>query len=87
MVNSSDDYFEAVRTTIDDLRASGSPAEAGMLQKALGYINGLTDGWAAFLGVLIEIESGDLSKLTQAQRQRLKELTDGAYKAVYRQDR
>ena len=87
MFNSHQDYFEAVSSFIEDLNASGCATEAGKIQKALGFINGLTDGWAAYLEILLEIESGDLSRLTPVQRQRLKELTDVAYKAVYRKDR
>lgn len=89
--NSSQDYFEAVQSYIDDLKASGYAEEAQTIQQAFRYINGLTDGWASYLDGLLTIESkmnsGKLPNLTPAQCQRLKELTDFAYKAVYRKNR
>jgi len=81
---SLDEYFEAVRSLVADLRSSGHEAAADELREGLGCLNGLTDGWAAFAEAADAVRDRHASGLTPAQRTRLGEVRRVAWRVTRR---
>ncbi len=71
---SHDEYFEAVRSLVADLAATGHRAASEELREGFGLLNGLTDGWAAFAEAAGAVRDRHAPGLSQAQRERLDEV-------------
>lgn len=86
MFKSNEEFFQATTDFIASLHQSGRHSEAKTLHDGLGLVTGLTDGWACLLDSVKEVEkSADL--LNVSERNKLAEIHDAVYEAVYRRKR
>lgn len=82
---SPDEFFFAVERTVAELNRMGRSAAAAELVEALGYLNGLTDGWALFLESVERISATLSSELGAECPRDLDDLREAARVAVFRQ--
>ena len=64
------DVFDFVEDLAHRIELGGNPKSAQEIRSGLGYLNGLTDGWAMFM------ESLEHSMPTQAPKLGPREITD-----------
>jgi hypothetical protein len=81
---SPDEFFEAVTQLVSQLDATGQARAAAELRDSLGYLNGLTDGYAEFLRSIEGVRATYATQLTPDQNARLDRIRDATHRAVYR---
>lgn len=87
MFKSNEELFQATHELIVSLDERGHIIEAEILREGLISLNGLTDGWALLLDAVREVESKAASVLTDSEREKISEIHDTVYHAVYRRER
>jgi hypothetical protein len=81
---SNEALFAAVRELAAQLELAGDAIAAAELRNGLGYLNGLTDGWAHFLDSIERIEATHAAKFSREAREALADIRAAAHTAVYR---
>lgn len=81
---SNEEFFDAVRGLISELRADGRAEAGARLEDGFGCLNGLTDGAASFLEAVEELLAGEGGALTGPQLRTLREIRGALRRAVYR---
>ena len=81
---SNQEFYEFVRVLAQDLEESGKQSASMMLTDGLACINGLTDGWAAFLESVENVQRSFGEELKSSDAERVEEIRMAAHKAVYR---
>lgn len=81
---SAGEVQEAARRLIASLETAGFSAAAGSVREGFSSLNGLTDGWALFLGGLEKARELLPPEAGAGDRKILEELIAAARLAVYR---
>ena len=87
MFKSNQELFQATHELIVSLDERGHILEAEVLKAGLISLNGLTDGWALLLDAVREVEGKGASVLSEPELQKISEIHDTVYHAVYRRER
>lgn len=83
--HSNQEFFEDINRFQHELSNSGHENLVNDIQKGLGCINGLTDGWALFMKSLEGIADKYSSELSDANKQQLSEFLEITKKIVFRE--
>jgi hypothetical protein len=84
MFKSNQELLQATRDLTAALEKHGNASAARELRDGMAAINGLTDGWAAFLESVQRVKAIHSSELDAGQRSLLNAIDEAAYQAVYR---
>jgi hypothetical protein len=83
MFKSNEELFQTTSDLIAALEVSGNSLAAGELRSGMRALNGLTDGWAAFLESIRKVQKQYSSQLNSSQKSTLKNIHQAVYRRVY----
>ena len=84
MIETNQELLRATEELIAFFDLRGDSAASEELRRGMGAINGLGDGWGAFLDSVHAVKKRCGSRLEEPHRSKLKALHRAAYRAVYR---
>jgi hypothetical protein len=79
---SNEEFFQAVADLVAKLERRGRTDAAAELRSGMGYLNGLTDGWALFLESIEKVQAE--VELAADERKELGAIGTAVHTAVYR---
>ena len=83
MFKSNEELFQATNELIAALEKNRNSLAAEELRNGMRALNGLTDGWAAFLKSIQKVQKQYSSQLDSSQKSTLKNIHQAVYRRVY----
>jgi hypothetical protein len=80
---SNEELFQTTDELIAALEVNRNSLAAGELRSGMRALNGLTDGWAAFLESIQKVQKQYSSQLDSSQKSTLKNIHQAVYRRVY----
>jgi hypothetical protein len=84
MFKSNEALFRAVNDLLAALEKTKRAGVISKLRDGMSALNGLTDGWAAFLESIDDVRRHHRGELDERQRASLEEIRDAVYYCVHR---
>jgi hypothetical protein len=82
--SSNAEYFQALAALLAKLESAGHLQAVTALKDGLGYLNGLTDGYAHFLESIEKVQAKESSQFASEDQEALEQIREAVHRAVYR---